>query len=136
MQRKTPLDPGAGTPDPETHLQHRQTPPDPEAEIIPDPEADTPIPRGNHPLGRDSHQSRWYTSYWNAFLLLEILFAIINPYSAIQKAAVRPAAVQNDLWRSFLPAAPIDSQWTIFCSTGIIPGKPVERPGTVRPAAL
>ena len=30
--------------------------------------------------------------------------------------------------RSFLPAAPIDTQWTLFCSTGIIPGKPVERP--------
>ena len=45
------------------------------------------------------------------------------PYSAIHKAAVRPAAVQNDLRRSFLPAAPIDSQWTLFCSTGIVPGK-------------
>ena len=49
-------------------------------------------------------------------------------YSAIHKAVVRPAAVQNDLRRSFLPAAPIDSQWTLFCSTGIIPGKPVEQP--------
>ena len=39
-------------------------------------------------------------------------------YSAIHKAAV-----QNDLRRSFLPAAPIDSQWTLFCSTGIVPGK-------------
>ena len=29
--------------------------------------------------------------------------------SAIHKAAVRPAAVQNDLWRSFLLAAPIDA---------------------------
>ena len=43
--------------------------------------------------------------------------------SAIHKATVRPAAVQNDLRRSFLPAAPIDSQWTFFCSTGIVPGK-------------
>ena len=43
--------------------------------------------------------------------------------SAIHKAAVRPAAIQNDLRRSFLLAAPIDSQWTLFCSTGIVPGK-------------
>ena len=42
---------------------------------------------------------------------------------AIHKAAVRPATVQNDLRRSFLPAAPIGSQWTLFCSTGIVPGK-------------
>ena len=49
-------------------------------------------------------------------------------YSAIHKAAIRPTAVQNDLRWSFLPAAPIDSQWTLFCSTGIIPGKPVEWP--------
>ena len=46
-----------------------------------------------------------------------------EPYSAIHKVAVRPAAVQNDLRRSFLLAAPIDSQLTFFCSTGIVPGK-------------
>ena len=61
---------------------------------------------------------------------------IISTYSAIHKAAIQPAAVQNDLRRSFLPAAPIDSQWTLFCSTGIIPGKPVERPWTVKASAL
>ena len=44
-------------------------------------------------------------------------------YSAIHKAAVWPATVQNDLRRSFLLVAPIDSQWTLFCSTGIVPGK-------------
>ena len=48
--------------------------------------------------------------------------------SAIHKAAVQPATIQNGLWRSFLPVAPIDSQWTLFCSTGIIPVKPVEWP--------
>ena len=56
--------------------------------------------------------------------------------SAIHKAAVQPAAVQNGLWRSFLLAAPIDSQWTLFSSTGIIPGKPVEQPSTVKLLAL
>ena len=60
---------------------------------------------------------------WRAFCTA-VSFDI---YSAIHKAAVQPAAVQNDLWRSFLPVAPIDSQWTLFCSIGIIPGKPVEQ---------
>ena len=57
-------------------------------------------------------------------------------YSPIHKAAVRLAAVQNDLRRSFLPEAPIGSQWTLFCPTGIVPVEIMERPGTVRPAAL
>ena len=57
-------------------------------------------------------------------------------YSPIHKAAVQPAAVQNNLRRSFLPAAPIGSQWTLFCPTGIVPVEIMERPGTVRPAAL
>ena len=49
-------------------------------------------------------------------------------YSAIHKAAVQPAAVQNGVWGTFCTAAPTDSQWTLFCPTGIIPGKPVEQP--------
>ena len=36
----------------------------------------------------------------------------------------------------FLPVAPIHSQWTLFCSTGIVPVEIMEWPGTVRPAAL
>ena len=35
-------------------------------------------------------------------------------YSAIHKAAGLSAAVQKGLWRSFLPAAPIHTQWDIF----------------------
>ena len=38
--------------------------------------------------------------------------------------------------RPFLPVARIDSQWTHFCSTGIVPVKIMERSETVRPAAL
>ena len=59
---------------------------------------------------------RYYMYWWLSEL----------PYwfnSAIHKAAVRSAAIQNNLRRSFLLAAPIDSQWTLFCSTGIVPGK-------------
>ena len=43
---------------------------------------------------------------------------------------------RNNPQRPFLPVAPIESQWTLFCSTGIVPGKVMEWPGTVRPAAL
>ena len=57
-------------------------------------------------------------------------------YSAIHKAAVWPATIQNNLRRLFLLVAPIDSQWTLLCSTGIIPGKPLERPWIVKPLAL
>ena len=42
-------------------------------------------------------------------------------YSAIHKAVVRPAAVQNGVWRVFCMVASFDI-------LGIIPGKPVERP--------
>ena len=38
--------------------------------------------------------------------------------------------------RPFLPVAPIDSQWTLFCSTGIVPVEIMEWPGTMRPATL
>ena len=38
--------------------------------------------------------------------------------------------------RQFLPVAPIDSQWTLFCSTGIVPVEIMEWPGTVRLVAL
>ena len=34
--------------------------------------------------------------------------------SAIHKAAVQPAAIQNVLWRLFLLSAPIHSLWDIF----------------------
>ena len=67
-------------------------------------------------------------AFLNSSLLnIEIIFGIIN--SAIHKAAVRPAAVQNGVWRAFCTAVSFDI-------LGIIPGKPVERPLTVRPAAL
>ena len=49
--------------------------------------------------------------------------------SPIHKAAVRPAAVQNMVWRSFCTAV-------FFDILGITPGKPVERPWTLRPVAL
>ena len=52
-----------------------------------------------------------------------------QPNSAIHKAAVQPAAVQNRVWRVFCTAASFDI-------LGIISGKPVERPWTVRPTAL
>ena len=41
----------------------------------------------------------------------------------IPKATGLPAAIQNGLWRPFLPAALIHNQWTFFHCTGIIPGK-------------
>ena len=50
--------------------------------------------------------------------------------STIHKATVQPAAIENNLWRSFLPVAPNDSQWTLFCSTGIIRGTAVNRETT------
>ena len=114
---------------------------------------------------------------------------VLHFYSAIHKAAVLPAAVQNNLQRPILPpvpihslwdifqwnstrqsqeevrpvalwimllvtdhsqnatsrntpqrlfllAASIHSQWTLFCTTGIVPVKVMERAGTVRPVAL
>ena len=48
---------------------------------------------------------------------------------AIHKAAVQPAAIQYGLWRGLCMVAS-------FAILGIIPGKPVEWPGTMRPAAL
>ena len=63
--------------------------------------------------------------------------------SAIHKAAgslVTGRSLKTAGWnapqRWFLPAAPIDSQWTLLCSTGIVPVEIMEQPGTVRPAAL
>ena len=59
-------------------------------------------------------QSRWLLSYW--------------------------PLPKNPSWntppRPFLLAVPIDSQWTLFCSTGIVPVEIMEQPGTVRPVAL
>ena len=44
---------------------------------------------------------------------------------------------QKICWLECPPEAiPIDSQWTLFCSTGIVPVEIIEWPGTVRPAAL
>ena len=40
----------------------------------------------------------------------------------------------NTPQRWFLPAAPIDSQWTLLCSTGIVPVEIMERLGTMRQA--
>ena len=61
----------------------------------------------------------------------------IMPYSAIHKAAVpKKTTGHNTPQRPFLLAAPIDSQWTLFHSTGIVPVKIMEQPGTMRPAAL
>ena len=37
-----------------------------------------------------------------------------NANSAIHKAAGLSAPIQNGLWRSFLPVAPIHTQWDIF----------------------
>ena len=50
-------------------------------------------------------------------------------YSAIHKAAVQPATVQNSLWTMFCMVAPFDI-------LGIVPGKVMEWPGTMRPVAL
>ena len=64
-------------------------------------------------------------------------------YSTIHKAAgslvtgrSQKTAGWNAPQRWFLLVAPIDSQWTLLCSTGIVPVNIMERPGTVGPAAL
>ena len=63
--------------------------------------------------------------------------------SAIHKAAgslVTSRSYKTAGWnapqRWFLLVASIDSQWILLCSTGIVPVEIMERPGTVRPAAL
>ena len=50
-------------------------------------------------------------------------------YSAIHKAAIWPAAIQNGVWRAFCMVVSFDI-------LGIVPGKPVEQLGTMRLAAL
>ena len=67
--------------------------------------------------------------------------SIVNN-SAIHKAAgslvtghSQKTACRNTPQRWFLPAAPIDSQWTLFCSTGIVPVEIMEWLGSVRPVA-
>ena len=44
--------------------------------------------------------------------------------SAIHQTAALPATLQNGLWKN---RSPIHGQWTFFHSTGIIPGKSLER---------
>ena len=58
--------------------------------------------------------------------------------SAFHKAAssLVTGHSQNSLWGAFRLAGPINSQWTLFCSTGIVPVEIMERSGTVRPVAL
>ena len=53
-----------------------------------------------------------------------VIHGMIRVHSAIHKGAGLSATVQNSLWRLFLPAAPIHTQWDIFQWNGeIVPGK-------------
>ena len=73
----------------------------------------------------------WKTSYMN-----HAHIAIHKATGSLVTSHSQRTASWNVPQRPFLPAAPFDSQWTLFCSTGIVLVKIMEELGTVRPASL
>ena len=77
--------------------------------------------------------------HWGTFLLVvfwEWPVTIHKAAGSLVTGHSQKTTNRNAPKRLFLPTAPIDSQWTLFCSTGIVPVEIIEQPGTVRLAAL
>ena len=74
-------------------------------------------------------------SYWHSFSQYNNS-TIHKVVSSLVTGRSQKHAGWNAPQRLFLPAVPIDSQWTLFCSTGIVPVEIMEWPGIMRLAPL